>query len=191
MTDMIKLASNEFREIAGLERYTKEELVLLREKRYSEIMNLIDPDFLRQHDRAKVLRGAYYKGMSPENTMNFIVPSSNYAENGITYDIQVAFDDWEKYRDDDTISRHMDKARLMINNSDMRVRCSCPSFQFHYAYVTTMNDAIIDPPENRPAPIRNPRNRGIVCKHLNRVLKTIPYNASRLGVEMKNQVANK
>lgn len=61
--------------------------------------------------------------------------------------------------------------RKIIKNKDIKVACSCEAFLYWgYKYITYKNKAGIDP-ESRPPNIRNPRQQGMLCKHILSVLR--------------------
>ena len=52
-------------------------------------------------------------------------------------------------------------------NTDMRLHCSCPAFQFWgSAYIATMEDYNYDFSENRFPIVRDPELKNLVCKHI-------------------------
>lgn len=53
-----------------------------------------------------------------------------------------------------------------FDNPDVLVNCTCSDFKYRYAYVSSKFGYKYGDPENRPAKITNPYNRGGVCKHL-------------------------
>lgn len=57
-----------------------------------------------------------------------------------------------------------------IKSADVQVACTCPDFAFRFAYVATSRGYGFDTNETRPAPIRNPRNKEGVCKHIMKIL---------------------
>lgn len=68
--------------------------------------------------------------------------------------------------------------------SDIQLSCSCPSFLYWgYQYILTQVGAAIAD-EGRFPKVRNPRLRGIVCKHLNRVLHVLPFYMNFLAQEI-------
>jgi hypothetical protein len=87
------------------------------------------------------------------------------------------------------------KARILLSypitakpqqqpRSDIQLSCTCPSF-LYWGYqwlLTQVGAAIAD--ENRVPKIRNPQRRGIVCKHLNRVLHVLPFYLNFLAQEI-------
>jgi hypothetical protein len=53
-------------------------------------------------------------------------------------------------------------------------------------YIMTQKDAAIIP-EVRYPHIRNPNLKGVVCKHLNRTLKVLPFHLGNLAAAVKEQ----
>lgn len=58
-----------------------------------------------------------------------------------------------------------------FNQDDVYIHCSCPDYQYRFAYWSSIKDINAGPPEKRPAKITNPRNdKGPGCKHIMLVL---------------------
>lgn len=58
-----------------------------------------------------------------------------------------------------------------MDNTDIYVNCTCPDFQYRFAYWATKYDYKYGPPQNIPANKTNPTdNIGSVCKHLTALL---------------------
>ena len=178
----------------------------LVEATYKELMQLIDPDFLLQGQRAAELQGVYLdkierewaggrvSAFDPEDTMNFLVPSSEHDENGVDYLSLVKFEDWDRIGSDPDLTIR-EKALGVIWTSNVRLWCGCPSFLFWgYQNILTTFDSSIYPEGRRPV-IRNwgttrygpPQERGCVCKHLNRVLHVLGAHWADIGKEIREQ----
>lgn len=158
----------------------------LTEATYKDLASLIDGDFLNQEVRASQLRGVREVGFKPENTMNFHVDSSEFSNNRIKYTNSVLFDQWEEIGSDPDFN-FMERARLLLWVGDVRLHCTCPSFLYHgYQYMCTVLDAAIYPEERFPR-INNPAERGIVCKHMNRTMKVLPFHSGSIAKELKKQ----
>jgi hypothetical protein len=82
-----------------------------------------------------------------------------------------------------------DKVGYAVNKGDLLVTCSCEAFGFWgYAFIDTKLK--INHPagkELRPPKIRNPQRRGIVCKHLDLVLRILPFNISSIVKDLKEE----
>jgi len=67
-------------------------------------------------------------------------------------------------------------ASVILYQTDVELFCSCPAFlYFGPAYILTTRKAKYTKPENRPPEVRNPREYGAVCKHLQLVLDVLPF----------------
>ena len=165
----------------------------INEVTYKDIASGIDPNFLRQGERAKELSPPKYVGFEG-NLMNWQVPSRDFSTNRIVYLDQVKFDDWEEIGQDPSLN-WVDKARFALWASNIRLHCTCPSFLYWgYQYILTVFDAAIYPETTRPGKYpnepwrrRNVSERGIVCKHLNRVLQVLPFHNGEIAREFRNQ----
>lgn len=61
--------------------------------------------------------------------------------------------------------------KRVIQEEDIKVACSCEAFLYQgYKYITYKAQAGIDP-EGREPKIRNPQQRGMLCKHIISVLR--------------------
>ena len=158
----------------------------INESTYKDIANLIDGNFLNQEVRAKELSGIKMVGFKPEDTLNFHIHSSNFTENRIKYTNSVQFDQWVELGTDPDFN-FTERARLLLWVGDIRLHCTCPSFLYHgYQYMCTVLDAAIYPEERFPR-IKNPSEKGIVCKHMNRILKVLPFHQAEISKELRNQ----
>lgn len=163
----------------------------LNEMTYKDITKGIDGNFLRQQVRAAVLTGVKLGSInSDEHLMLFKVDSAEKDKNGIIYDCAIRFKDWD-YVVDDTEYKPIERARLLMFEGDLELNCTCPSFLYWgYRYILTQLDASIVP-EDRPPNVRNPQLRGVVCKHLNRVIKAFPFYSGDLAhhIRINHEVA--
>jgi len=157
----------------------------LNEVTYKELASGIDGNFLNQKVRADALKGIRYVGFD-DNVMNFMVNSSKFDENHIQYKVSIMFDQWDELGQD-TSFNFAERARMLLWVGDIRLHCTDPSFLYWgYQYILTVFDASIYP-EERPPRVRNPGERGIVCKHLNRVLRVLPFHSGEIATELKRQ----
>ena len=83
------------------------------------------------------------------------------------------------YQNTNNIYSAINKAlEWSLKNADIKVNCTCPDFKYRFAYVATQHDYKYGDPETRPAKVRNPNNKGRVCKHILAVLMR-PSNYTR------------
>lgn len=69
-------------------------------------------------------------------------------------------------------------AHEFIYKVDLQLKCSCPAYQYWGpAYILSLSkyDAKYTDPETRPPRIRNPKQYGAYCKHLEAVMKVLPF----------------
>ena len=63
-----------------------------------------------------------------------------------------------------------------FNRDDVYIHCSCPDWQYRYAYYATKNQINSGDPENRPSDITNPDDKlGAGCKHVLLVLSNTSW----------------
>ena len=157
----------------------------LNEATYKDIASLIDPNFLNQKVRADALKGLGLSGFE-QNIMQFLINSSKFEENRIRYSCSVLFDQWDEIGQDPDFN-FVERARMLLWVGDIRLHCTCPSFLYWgYQYILSVLDASIYP-ERRTPSIRNPGDRGSVCKHLHRVMKVLPFYSGEIASAMKRQ----
>jgi len=106
---------------------------------------------------------------------------------GKSYDIFVEFSDIE-----DQIKKHTKNMKLwkadksgvdlrklageIVKDSDMKILCSCPAFQYWGpAYITTKRGSKYGEPETRPPKKRNPKEYGLGCKHSQQMFDVMPF----------------
>jgi hypothetical protein len=156
----------------------------LKEGTYTELASLIDGNFLNQRIRASALEGVIFGGVE-EDTIIFRVKSSKYATNRIIYRCMVKFDQWDEVGQDAELNNN-EKARMLLWTSNIRIHCSDPSWLYYYQWVATQYDAAVYPEERRPVKM-NAGETGICCKHLNRVLRVLPFHSGNIAKAMKAQ----
>lgn len=164
----------------------------LDEATYKQITAMIDEDFLQQRIRAAALSGVRLSDINAKTgEMTFMVRSSEFdvpgaAGNNTFYANTVRFKEWDDVVDEDDL-KPIERARLLMFDGNLELNCTCPSFLYHgYRYLLTKNDASIFK-EPRPPVERNPQNRGIVCKHMNRVIKAFPFHSGQLAAHIRKE----
>lgn len=126
------------------------------------------------------------KGISPEfidfsnGIAKFKIPSSNQhtGDGPKEYELAVRFYEWDKFFDDPMLPMFRRIDRLLKGN--VGIACGCESFKYHFGYQTYLKGSdIYDQQHSQlsittPALLTNPKNIGIGCKHLIRLMN--PYN---------------
>lgn len=168
----------------------------LDEATVRDIVGGIDEAFLDQGRRALELRIINLNTRTPfdplePDTMIFDAVSSIYEMNHWTiYENRVKFLEWQQMVDDIDLTPN-EAARLLFWSGNVKLHCSDPSFLFFgYQYILTQLDAAIYPEDRAPV-VNNPGERGTVCKHLNRVLKVLPFHLGTIAKEIKRQRAER
>lgn len=80
--------------------------------------------------------------------------------------------------DKDTIDfRDISRAAIIgFNKDDVFINCTCPDWQYRFAYYATRNDINSGAPETRPSDITNPDDSlGSACKHVLLVLNNTSW----------------
>jgi len=94
------------------------------------------------------------------------------------YELAIRFYEWDKFFDDPMLPMFRRVDRLLKGN--LGIACGCPSFRYHFGYQTYLKGSDIYDKEHEqfsiktPAILTNPKNIGIGCKHLIRLMS--PYN---------------
>ncbi len=157
----------------------------INEVTYKEIAQLIDGNFLKQKIRADALTGIQLHGFDGD-MMNFLINSSEFDRNRIRYMNTIKFDQWAELGQDPDFN-FAERARMLLWVGDIRLHCTCPSFLYWgYQYILSVLDAAVYP-EARFPKIRNPGERGVVCKHMNRILRVLPFYSGVIARELKKQ----
>jgi len=159
----------------------------LNEYTYKDIAQLIDGGFLSQKIRSDDLKRVEYDYIDNDGTIHFLVPSSEHQSNGIKYRNMVQFMEWDQIGQDGELRDYTERARMLLWQGSIKLYCTCPSFLYWgYQWLLTVLDASIYPEDREPR-VRNPQHRGICCKHLNRVLRVLPFYSGRIAGAMKEQ----
>ncbi len=154
------------------------ENVTLDEMYYKDIMHQVIPGYLPHRDYSHLIKYVKYQGHTG-NTQRYFVP--NKYNGWVTY---IRFLEWEDQVRDVSITP-TEAARLLFWGANIQVHCGCPAFLFWGSqYILTQLDAAIVP-ETRFPHIRNPHLKGIVCKHLNRTLKVLPFHLGDMAQAIK------
>ena len=80
-------------------------------------------------------------------------------------------------------------SKKFMNKVDIQLFCSCPAFKYWGpAYILSLDkyDAHYTRKEERPPSVRNPKRYGAVCKHLDRLLKVLPFYGSTMSKWLKD-----
>jgi len=94
------------------------------------------------------------------------------------YELAIRFYEWDKFFDDPMLPMFRRVDRLLKGN--LGIACGCASFKYHFGYQTYLKGSDIYDKEHgqfsikTPAILTNPKNIGIGCKHLIRLMN--PYN---------------
>jgi len=83
-------------------------------------------------------------------------------------------------------------AKRFFHDADVQLKCSCPAFQYYGpAYILSLSryDAKYTNPETRPPRIRNPKQYGAVCKHLQGLLNALPFYLGTMASWLKEHYA--
>lgn len=170
-----------------LENYVKEFLTELDIKG-------IDRQFATQRNRnfknhAETVADLKAKGIYPEfidfgnGIAAFSIKSSEWKMgHGMTnteYTMAIRFYEWPKFYDDPQLN--LVQRVNNLGKGNIGIMCSCPSFQYNYGYQSNIKKSEFYDEEHRnywhtmPAPITNPANIGIGCKHLALLLNPYAY----------------
>lgn len=188
----------------------KAALARLDEFNYRDIMQAVDWDFInmRKHyddTRRRGIQYIPYDPGNPENTSHVgeldgrnvfysfwktpLSPRSKRRYPGVDAWYQtIAALDYDTAMEPGGGYTMRDRAHMMMITGDIALHCTCPAFTYWgYNFIVTSLDSEVHP-ENRPPDERNPRRRGIVCKHLRLALSVIGAWLSDFSRDIKNQV---
>ena len=113
------------------------------------------------------------------DTIVFAINSSEYDDPtrsgyGATYSVSVQFKDYNDIINDPLLTLK-EKTFKLVKESGVRFDCTCPAFRYYYRYVATSKDDSSIVNEPRRAEVTNPSNRGIMCKHTDRITEVYPF----------------
>jgi len=165
-------------------------------KRKNKSINRLFPD---RDDKVQGVAdngGVKLDSMEP-NTWHFKVASGT--DKGKSYDITYNFADldallakvvkdkrlWNKERTKINLNK---LAAVVLNKANVKLSCTCPSFKFHgfdYVVSKAKYDAKYGDPETRRPKVRNPKEYGSLCKHLQAVFKTLPFYRTDMAKYLK------
>lgn len=153
---------------------------ILKETNYKELLMFFDDDFLRQKQRTSALKSVSYKGFD-DNIMQFDVTA--YSRSNKYYRNQIELVDYNQVLKDSSLKVN-EAARLLLWGGNLKLHCTCPSFVYWgFQYMLTQLDTSIYP-ENRPPNKRNPKQRGIVCKHMRKTLQVFPFYLGTIASQL-------
>lgn len=106
------------------------------------------------------------------NTVVMKIKSSEYKNNGVEYKVFVLLEDFYTIARDKDIPLE-EAVQYSILYGDVHVRCTCPAFLFFgYSFIGTELKYLYGLPRERRFPkIRNPKVRGTICKHTDKVIQ--------------------
>lgn len=159
-----------------------DETIELEEVYYKDIMAKVIPGWLPHRDYSHLVKSVHYKGHKG-NTMRFFVPNRY---NG--WHNYIRFEEWDEQVQDLSITP-VEASRLLFWGANIKLHCTCPAFLFWGSqYILTQANAAIVP-EVRYPHIRNPQMKGIVCKHLKKTLKVLPFHLGDIAKAIKEDRA--
>ncbi len=131
------------------------------------------PQIVKRADKQIVV---YFKGVLKDGTLKYVTPSGTTP--GLFWNQRVKLKDLKKYIRDTSMT-DVKKVRAALTGN-IAVHCDDPSFKFWgYQYIGTINGYSIKK-ETRFPIIRNPKLRGGLCKHLEAVLRVLPFHATKI-----------
>jgi hypothetical protein len=131
----------------------------------------------------------------PNGVWHFKVSSGT--QEGVKYDIYLHFKNLEAqlekwvpvkklWKKSGTGINIVELAKVIFTDVDLEMDCSCPAdLYWGKEYIKTQRGAQYGEPENRRPKIRNPREYGVVCKHAQIVLQSLPFYIITLGNYLK------
>lgn len=135
-------------------------------------------------EKAKLVRGAIYLGITEDYTLFFRVPSVT-AKPSTNYLVKIKLVDYPEIADDESLDTR-GKVRLAIAG-DVKVSCTCPAYlYFGYKYILTQLDTNEADKEHRFPKIKNPRLQGVMCKHCYTAMNAFPFNWTKVASDIDN-----
>ena len=136
-------------------------------------------------DKAKLVRGAVYLGITEDYTVFFRVPSVT-ANPPTTYVVKIKLVDYPEIAEDEDLSVK-EKVRLAIAG-DLQISCTCPAYLYYgYKYILTKLDTNESDPEHRFPKIKNPKLQGVMCKHCYMAMKAFPMRWTTIARDIQEK----
>lgn len=134
-------------------------------------------------DRARKVPYCRYKGITRDGIVYYDVRS---ASGHGSYVVKIKLEDFlEAMSEEDLTPQEV--IRLAIDG-DIKVHCSCPAYRYWgFEYINTQLDSNEGDPQERFPIIRNPHLTGILCKHIYKVLQTLPMNWNTIASDVANE----
>ena len=162
------------------------------------------PDFFSNPVKVKgvISKGGVRLSSIEKDKWTFTVHSGT--EEGLWYDVVVRWKDVEKDVQKLVLDRRnwtKDKKRAnlkkiatkLFKDGNVELSCECPA-QTYYGgdYILTQRSAKHGESEDRPPVVRNPKEYGAYCKHIQVLMRTLPFYkttiANWLGKEFKDLI---
>jgi hypothetical protein len=140
--------------------------------------------------RSKTLpSGTTFVDMNKSGTINFKTESQTFPGTGLFWDQSIKLLDLPLVLVlKDPNLTPLDRVKLAITG-DLAVTCNCPSLRYHgYAYILSQLDSKLGRKEKRFPVVRNPELSGVVCKHLDSALVTLPFHVNDLVAYIKDMI---
>jgi hypothetical protein len=133
--------------------------------------------------------GISYQGFSGDTMIFYVTPSTEYSHRekyASPYMCQIKFLSWDEIGNNPDMTIR-EKVSYLLWDSDIQLHCTDPSFLYYgFEYILSqINAAII--PQGIPPTRKNPTQQGLVCKHLNRILRVIPFYFNDIGLAITRQ----
>lgn len=165
-------------------------------KRKQRSITRLFPPFYQRVQKVADKGGIRFDGMN-RNGFTFRIHSGT--KDDVWYDAKLKFinfkDSLEKavnqggvWNKDKTKIDHRKLAKHMFKVVDVQLKCQCPAFLYWgKAWILSQPkyNAKTPPPENRPPDIRNPKRFGAYCKHLEALMKALPFYHTELAQWLK------
>ena len=124
-------------------------------------------------------------------------------KNGTWYDVNLKFKNLDSLLEKLVTNRKLwkkDKSGVnfrklsheLIYKMDLQLKCSCPAFLYWgSAYILSLSkyNAIYGDPEIRSPKIRNPKKYGAYCKHIEALMKVLPFYENTMAKYLKDHYA--
>ncbi len=84
-------------------------------------------------------------------------------------------------------------AKAILFDADVKISCSCPAAQYwgpNYILSKPKYDAKYGRQEDRRPRVRNPREYGMLCKHLQVLINVLPFYITTMATWLKEQFAS-
>lgn len=136
-----------------------------------ELRSFVEANGQQQQERSKKIGGIKYEGMDRADPRDLLF-TANSQDKSQRYKLKLRFFDFRNIH-----PRSRDEVTMLLNNTDVGIYCSCPSFLYWGAAYKAdqMGYGIVSESRAPKEPNKAKKDRFYACKHAQAVLRAMPF----------------